>query len=88
MGGGRKQRYVRGGGRELRLLYCYNQYTQLQNRDNSGLLGTPVYYSLKLGGPCLPTLKLGGGGGGGGGGGAPLPPRPPPLPRGVALSQG
>ena len=67
------------GGRELRLLCGFNQYTLLQNRDNGGLLGTPVYYSLKLGG---------GGGGGGdapppnahvGGGGAPpgLPVEPP-----------
>ena len=32
-----------------------NQYTLLQNRDNSGLLGTPVvYYSLKLGGGQSP----------------------------------
>ena len=40
------------GGRELILLYGSNQY--IQNRDNSGLLGTPVYYSLKLGGDCTP----------------------------------
>ena len=35
-----------GGGQELRLLCCFNQYALLQNRDNSGLLGTPgpVYY--------------------------------------------
>ena len=44
-----------------------NQYTLLQNRDSSRLLGTPVYYSLKLGGgggqcpPPPPILKLGGG---------------------------
>ena len=29
-----------GGGRELRLLCGFNQYTLFQNRDNSGLLGT------------------------------------------------
>ena len=45
-----------GGGRELRLLGGFNWYALFQNRDNSGLLGTPVYYSLKFGG--------GGGGGG------------------------
>ena len=41
-------------------------YALLQNRDNSGLLGTPVCYSLKLGG---------------GGASAPLHPlwSPPPL---------
>ena len=35
-----------GGGQELRLLCGFNQYALLQNRDNSGLLGTPgpVYY--------------------------------------------
>ena len=37
--------------------------TLLQNRDNSGLLGTPLYCGLKLGG--------------GGGGGAAAPPAPP-----------
>ena len=64
--------YNRGGatlvGRELRLLCGFNQYTLLQNRDNTGLLGTPVYYSW---------------GGGGGAGGRPLPPPPlwsPPPP--------
>ena len=46
--GGRSNASV--GGQELRLLCGFNQYTLLQNRDNSGLLGTPVYYSLKLGG--------------------------------------
>ena len=51
------------GGQELRLLCGFNQYTLLQNRDNSGFLGTPVYYSLKLGG---------------GGGGVAAPPLPPP----------
>ena len=50
-----------GGGRELRLLCGNNQYTLSQNRDNSGLLGTPVYNSLKLVG-------------GGGGGSPPCPP--------------
>ena len=29
------------GGRELTSLCGFNQYTLLQNRDNSGLLGTP-----------------------------------------------
>ena len=67
MQGGRKQRSVGGGGgQELRLLCGFNQYTLLQNRDNSGLLGTPMFYSLKLGG-------------GGGGGVAPAPPVEPPL---------
>ena len=61
-GGGSNARL---GGRELTLLCGFNQYTPLQNRDNSGLLGTPVYYSLKLGG--------------GGGGGAAAPPPPPPV---------
>ena len=32
---------ARLGGRELILLCGFNQYTLLQNRDNSGLLGTP-----------------------------------------------
>ena len=40
------------GGRELTLLCGFNQYTLLQNRDNSGLLGTPLYCSPKLGGRC------------------------------------
>ena len=60
-GGGRTARL---GGRELTLLCgLINQYTLLQNRDNSGLsvLGTPLYCSLKLGG-----------------GGGRLPPCPPP----------
>ena len=56
------------GGRELTLLCGYHQYTLLQNRDNSGLLGTLVYCSLKLGGRCPPNAQVGGGG------------RPPPLP--------
>ena len=48
VGGGSNARL---GGRELRLLCGSNWYTYtlLQNRDNSGLLGTPVYCSLKLG---------------------------------------
>ena len=46
---------ARLGGRELTLLCGFNQYTLLQNRDNSGLLGTPLYCSLKLG-------EVGGGG--------------------------
>ena len=41
---------ARLGGRELTLLCGFHQYTLLQSRDNSGLLGTLVYYSLKLGG--------------------------------------
>ena len=44
-----------GGGQELRLLCEFNQYPLLQNRDNSGVLGIPMYYSLKV---------AGGGGGG------------------------
>ena len=67
-GGGSNARL---GGRELTLLYGFNQYTLLQNRDNSGLLGTPVYCSLKLGGRCPPNAQVGGGGGGG------CPPLPP-----------
>ena len=61
------------GGRELTLLCGFNQYTLLQNRDNSGLLGTPVYCSLKLGGRCPPNAQVGG---------AAAPPAPtvePPL---------
>ena len=38
-----------GGGQELRLLCEFNQYPLLQNRDNSGVLGIPMYYSLKVG---------------------------------------
>ena len=45
----------------------------VQKRDNSGLLGTPVYYSLKLG-DIPPNAQVGGGGGGGGEATAPLPP--------------
>ena len=57
------------GGRELTLLCGFNQYTLLQNRDNSGLLGTPLYCSPKLGGAMPPPmLKLGG---------RPPPPCPP-----------
>ena len=69
-GGGSNARL---GGRELTLLCGFNQYTLLQNRDNSGLLGTPVYCSLKLGGDAPPMLKLGGGG-------RPPPPAPPVEP--------
>ena len=46
-------------GRELTLFCGFNQYTLLQNRENSGLLGTPLYCSPKLGGgrpPPLPPL--------------------------------
>ena len=54
-GGGGGGSTARLGGRELTL--CgFNQYTLLRNRDNSGLLCTPVYCSLKLGAP-LPPLK-------------------------------
>ena len=37
-----------GGGRGVRseILLGFSQYTLLQNKDNSGLLGTPVYYAL------------------------------------------
>ena len=42
-GGGSNARL---GGRELTLLCGFNQYTLLQNRDNSGLLSNPVYCSL------------------------------------------
>ena len=61
-GGGSNARL---GGQELTVLRGFNQNTLLQNRDNSGLLGTPVYYSLKLGG-------------GGGGGCPPSPCGAPP----------
>ena len=51
------------GGQELTLLCGFNQYALLQNRDNIGLLGTPLCYSLKLGGGGgtipPPMLKLG-----------------------------
>ena len=58
-GGGSTSRL---GGRELTLLCGFNQYTLLQNRDNSGLLGTSLYCSLKLGGgDAPPMLRLGGG---------------------------
>ena len=77
--------YVRGGGsnarlggRELTLLCGFNQYTLLQNRDNSGLLGTPYCCRIEAIVDCwaplcysllpLPMIKLGRG---------PLPP--PPL---------
>ena len=62
-------------GRELRLLYGFNQYTQLQNRDNSGLLCTPIYCIAQSwgggGGRCLPNAQVGEGG---------RPPAPPPPP--------
>ena len=58
------------GGRELTLLCGFNQYTLLQNRDNSGLLGTPVYCILKFGGRCPPNDQVGGVA-------APCPPPPP-----------
>ena len=47
---GVRKHHYRLGGRELTLLCGFNQYTLLQNRDNSGLLGTSEYCSLKLGG--------------------------------------
>ena len=53
---------ARLGGRELTLLCGFNQYTLLQSRDNSGLLGTSLYCSLKLGGRCPPNAQVGGGG--------------------------
>ena len=59
---------ARLGGRELRLLCGFNQCTLVQNRDNSGLLGTPMYSSLKLGGRCPPNAQVGG---------AAAPPAPP-----------
>ena len=71
-GGGSNARL---GGRELTLLCGFNQYTLLQNRDNSGFLGTPVYCSLKLGGRCPPNAQVGGGGGAP----PPAPPVEPPL---------
>ena len=69
-GGGSNARL---GGRELTLLCGFNQYTLLQNRDNSGLLGTPVYCSLKLGGRCPPNAQVGGAAS------PPAPPVEPPL---------
>ena len=48
---------ARLGGRELTLLCGFSQYTLLQNRDNSVLLGTPLYC---WGGDAPPMLKLGG----------------------------
>ena len=51
---------ARLGGRELTLLCGFNQYALLQNRDNSGLLGTPLYCSPKLGGRCPPNAQVGG----------------------------
>ena len=64
---------ARLGGRELTLLCGFNQYTLLQNRDNSGLLGTPLYCSLKLGGRCPPNTQVGGAAA------PPAPPVEPPL---------
>ena len=74
---------ARLGGRELTLLCGFNQYTLLQNRDTSGLLGTPLYCNLKLGGAMPPNAQVGGGGGGGG---AAAPPAPPPPPVEPSLS--
>ena len=59
-GGGSNARL---GGRELTLLCGFNHDTLLQNRDNSRLLGNPVYYTLNLGGGGHPL---------------PSPPPPPP----------
>ena len=64
---------ARLGGRELTLLCGLNQYTLLQNRDNSGLLGTPLYCSPKLGGRCPPNAQVGGAAA------PPAPPVEPPL---------
>ena len=69
-GGGSNARL---GGRKLTLLCGFNQYTLLQNRDNTGLLGTPVYCSLKLGGRCPPNAQVGGAAA------PPAPPVEPPL---------
>ena len=69
-GGGSTSRL---GGRELTLLCGFNQYTLLQNRDNSGLLGTLLYCSLKLGGRCPPNAQVGGAAA------PPAPPVEPPL---------
>ena len=58
------------------LLCGFHQYTLLQNKDSSGLLGTLVYYNLKLGGGrCPPNAQVGGGGGAA----PPAPPVEPPL---------
>ena len=64
---------ARLGGRELTLLCGFNQYTLLQSRDNSGLLGTSLYCSLKLGGRCPPNAQVGGAAA------PPAPPVEPPL---------
>ena len=64
---------ARLGGRELTLLCGFNQNTLLQNRDNSGLLGTPLYCSPKLGGQCPPNAQVGGAAA------PPAPPVEPPL---------
>ena len=52
-----------GGGARIEISICgFIQYTLLQNRDNSGHLGTPMYYSLKFGGEgggIAIVLKLG-----------------------------
>ena len=58
-GGGSTSRL---GGRELTLLCGFNQYILLQNRDNSGLLGTSLYCSLKFGGAMPPQCSSWGGG--------------------------
>ena len=71
-GGGSTSRL---GGRELTLLCGFNQYTLLQNRDNSGLLGTPLYCSLKLGGGgAMPPQRSSWGAAA-----PPAPPVEPPL---------
>ena len=70
-GGGSTSRL---GGRELTLLCGFNQYTLLQNRDYSGLLGTSLYCSLKLGGGAMPPNTQVGGAAA-----PPAPPVEPPL---------
>ena len=57
----------KGGGQKLRAYVC--GFTCYRSRGNSGHLGIPVYYSLKLGPQCSSW-------GGGGGEGAPPPPPP------------
>ena len=52
--------YVGGGAKNLEHLRGFTQYN-----GNSGLFGTPVYYSLKLGGGVMPPQCSNGGGGGG-----------------------
>ena len=46
--------HVRGRGSNTRWEGARIEIVLLQNRDNSELLGTPVHYSLKLGGSPLP----------------------------------